>query len=808
MTIDTFVQDLRYGARGLRKTPGFAAVAVATLALGIGANTAVFSVVDGVLLRPLPYPAAHQLIAVTGTYPNGAFAAMREQMRTLDVAAYAAGHSFTVTGAGEAFRAPGTFVSSELFAVLGPAPRLGRTFPRGSDTAGRDHLVILSHALWQQRFGGDPRVIGRVIDVQGVPREILGVMREDFRFPSAETALWLPLRHDPADPVSAWAGDYMPVVGRLRPGASIDEARAEVRLFQSRVRALFPWRMPDTWNADVTVVPLQRGLAAEARTRLLMLLAAVALVLLVACANVANLTLARAVAREREIVLRSALGAGPRRIARQLLTESVLLASVGTLAGLILSTQGVAVLKAIMPPGTPRLAEVQMNWRVLAFSGALAVVTGCLFGLAPVLHASRTSLAGMLESGARGAGRAISERLRSSLAVAQIALAVLLVIAAGLLIRSLWSVSSADPGFRPEQVVTARISPNASVCDDAGRCLAFYRRLEDEARRVPATSAAALVSTLPLAGTIAKRSLELEDLDDTAANAPLFWMTAVTPDYLRVMEIPVHAGRGFTEADRSGPAPVALMAEAAAARFWPGESAIGKQIRFVGEPQWRTIVGVTGDVRGHDLTSDVPGFIAGMVYVPYTTAATQEDGRIPTEMTLVLRTPMDASRVEAELRMLMAGLSREVAVSDVKAMREYVAESVAAPASTTWLFAIFGGMALVLGSIGVYGVVSVLVSRRTREIGVRMALGATKRSVSWLVLREGAKVSALGTVCGVAGALALSRFLASELHGVSPSDPATYATVVSIVAGVTLLACYVPMRRATSVDPLTALRDQ
>jgi putative ABC transport system permease protein len=467
----------------------------------------------------------------------------------------------------------------------------------------------------------------------------------------------------------------------------------------------------------------------------------------------------------------------------------------------------VTLLKAIMPAGTPRLAEVQMNWRVLAFSGVLALVTGCLFGLAPVLHASRASLAATLESGARGAGRAISERLRSSLAVAQIALAVLLVIAAGLLIRSLWSLSSAHPGFRSEQIVTARISPNASVCEDAERCLAFYRRLEDEARRVPATSDAALVSTLPLAGTIAKRSLELEDLTDAATNAPLFWLSAITPAYLRVMDIPVHAGRAFTEADRSGPVPVALMAEAAAARFWPGESAVGKQIRFVGEPSWRTIVGVVGDVRGHDLTSDVPGFIAGMVYVPYTTAATQEDGQIPTEMTLVLRTSMDAPRVEAELRTMMTALSREVAVSDVKAMREYLADSVAAPASTTWLFAIFGGIALVLGSIGVYGVVSFLVSRRTREIGVRVALGATTGAVSWLVLREGVKVSAVGTACGVAGALAVSRLLASELHGVSPFDPATYAAVVLIVAAVTLLACYVPMRRATSVDPLTALRE-
>jgi putative ABC transport system permease protein len=400
----------------------------------------------------------------------------------------------------------------------------------------------------------------------------------------------------------------------------------------------------------------------------------------------------------------------------------------------------------------------------------------------------------------------VSEHLRRSLAVAQVGLAVLLVIASGLLIRSLWALSSIDPGFRSAQVVTARISPGASLCDDTARCLAFYQRLEQDVRAIPGVSGAALVSTLPLGGRVAKRSLQLEDFEGGAESAPLFWLNAVTADYFRVMDIPILAGRGLTAADVAGGPRVALIAEAAARRFWPEEPAVGKQIRFVGETEWRTIVGVAADVRAYDLTRDVPAWITGTIYVPYTAAATHEDGRIPEEMTLLVQTATDGS-LGTTLRGVTAALSREVAVSDVRPMRQYLSDAVAAPASTTWLFVIFGGLALVLGSIGVYGVVSFLVSRRTREIGVRVALGASPAAVAWMVLREGAKVGAIGTACGSAAAFALSRSLANQLYGVSPSDPATYLGVAVVVSVVTLLACYVPMRRATAVDPLVALRE-
>jgi predicted permease len=806
--LDALFQDIRYALRQFRRAPGFTAVAVATLALGIGANSAVFSVIDAVLLRPLPYPAPDALVFVTGTYPKGAFAAMRQQLRTTDVAAYVDGRSFNMIGLGENVRLSGALVSAELFAMLGVQPALGRTFQPGEDIAGRDRAVMLSHALWEQRFGSDPAVIGRSVELDGVRRQIIAVMPAELRFPSARTQLWIPLHYDARDPTNSWASDYMPVVGRLRAGSTVDQARAEVRLFQSRVRELFPWRMPAGWNADVSVIPLQRSMVSEARPRLILLFGAVTLVLLIACANVANLALARAATREREVGIRAALGAGPRRIARQLLTESVLLASLGALLGVALAAGGVELLKFLLPAETPRLLDVHVNWRVLAFTGALAVVTGCLFGLGPVLHASRASLARLIESSGRGDSRPVSERLRSSLTIAQIALAVLLVIGAGLLIRSLWTLSNLDPGFRSAQIVTARLTPNASLCGEPARCLAFYTALEEQARSTPGTTGAALVSTPPLGGLVAKRSLQLEGFTVASGEpAPLFWLNVATPDYFPVMGIPIQAGRLFTRADLSGHQ-VAIVPAATARRFWPDGSAVGKQVRFVGEQEWRTVIGVVADVRAYDLTRDVPAFIAGTLYVPYTVNATQEDGRIPAEMTLVVRTIADASHVGAALRGLVSEMSREVVVSDVKPMQGYLSEAIATPASTASLFMTFAGLALVLGSIGVYGVLSFLVSKRTREIGVRLALGARASDILWLIMKEGAKLYVAGIALGIGGAVAISRLLSSELHGVSPVDPITYGGVALVVALVSLVACYVPTRRAIRVDPLVTLRDQ
>src|SRR5437870_5371491 len=427
--METIFQDVRYGLRMLRKSLGFTAIAVLTLALGIGANTAIFSLVSGILLQPLPYSKPSELVSVRGSYPRGGLVAMREQVHTMDVGAYAEGHEFNLTGQGEPVRLTGTLVSAELLSILGARPELGRTFYPGEDIPGQDNYVILSHALWQQRFGADATILGRSIEVGGVSRQVVGVMRSDFRFPSPRTQVWIPLHNDSRNAILYWADDFMPVVGRLHPDATMDQARTEIQIFQSRVRGMFPWQMPAAWNADVSLVPLQSGMVVDVRLRLLMLLGAVTLVVLIACANVANLTLSRAATRAKEISIRSALGAGRMRITRQLLTESVLQALLGGSLGVFFASEGLALLKSMLPADTPRLADVQMDWRVLAFTGVLAIVTGFISGLAPALQSSRATITEPLKSGGRGTSGFVSQRLRGSLAIAQVAFAVMLVIA-------------------------------------------------------------------------------------------------------------------------------------------------------------------------------------------------------------------------------------------------------------------------------------------------------------------------------------------------------------------------------------------
>jgi predicted permease len=804
--LEDFVEDARYGLRRMRKSPGFTAIAVLTLALGIGANTAIFSLVNGILLVSLPYPYPEQLVSVTGTYPKGAFVAMREQLRTMDVGAYAEGHELNLTGFGEPVRIASTSVSAELFSILGARPDLGRTFYPGEDVPGQGNFVILSHTLWEQRFGSDASILGRSIELGGENRQVVGVMPAEFRFPSTKTQVWIPLQNDPRNAVSFWAGDFMPAIGRLRPGSTLVQARTEIRMFQSRVGALFPWPMPASWNTNASVVPLQNGMVAEVRARLLILLGAVGLVLLIACSNVANLTLSRAATREKEISIRTALGAARPRITRQLLTESVLQASLGGLLGLGFAREGLVLLKVMLPSDTPRLIEAHIDWRVLLFTGALAILTGVVFGLAPALHSSRSALTEALKSGGRGTAVTVSQRLRSWLAIAQVAFAVLLVIAAGLMIRSFWSLSHVNAGFHPEHILTARITPNESFCNDAKRCLTFYRSVLDQVQAFPGNNGAALVNTLPLGGRVSKRSLVLEDHDlPPGEDSPLFWLNVVTPGYFRVMGIPLLSGRGFADSDISG-APVAVVTAETARRYWPGQNAVGKHIRLLDDKDWRTVVGVIANVRAYDLERNAPAWINGTAYVPYNSAATLEDRRIPAEMTIAIRTASDDSQIATMLRSGVAAINREVPVSEVKSMGAVVSEAVSTPASTMTLLVVFAALALVLGTIGIYGVLSFLVSNRTREIGIRLALGAQRTDVLRSVLGEGAKLSLAGIVLGLAGAFAVMRVLSGELYGVGAADPLTFCSVAILVAVVALTACFVPARRAMRVDPMVALR--
>jgi putative ABC transport system permease protein len=805
--LEDLTQDLRHGARLLRRNLGFTIVAVLTLALGIGANTAIFSLVNGILLRPLPYARANELVSINGTYPKGGLAALRERSKTMDLAAYAEGYEFNLTGLGDPIRLSGTPVSAELFSILGSEPAIGRTFHSGDDAAGKSSFVILSNSLWQRQFNSDPNIVGHLITLDGVQRQIVGVMPASFHFPSPQTEVWIPLNIDPRDAHTYWGGDYMPTIARLRHGATLRQADTEIRFLQPQIATMFPWKMPKTWNPDLAAVSLQTGLIGDVRERLLILLVAVVLVLLIACANVANLTLSRASVREKEIAIRASMGAARHRIIRQLITESVLMASFGGALGLFLADLGLTLLKSTLPADTPGLVSVAIDWRVLVFTAGLVVFTGVVSGVAPAFHSSRTELTESLKAGGRGATLATGRRVRAILAIGELALAVLLVSGAGLLIRSLWALSHVNPGFHSDNVLTARITPNQNFCADQGRCFSFYRDLLREVRALPGVNEASLINTLPLNGRLQKRSSNVENYVATPEKPePLFWLNTVSPGYFNSMRIPILSGREFNEADTTGnPRSIIISAETAR-RYFPAQDAVGKHIRLVGEEDWATIVGVANDVRAYDLRRNLPDWIDGMIYVPYGPGATREDGSVPAEMTLVLRSSGATPQLEQSIRSVATSLNAEAPVSEVKAMPQILSGETAAPRAIASIFAAFAALALVLGIIGIYGVISFFVGQRTREIGIRIAMGAQRRDILKLVINEGLTLTVIGIVVGLGSAFALTRFLAAFLYGVSATDPLDFAAVAALFAIVALAASYIPARRAMRVDPLTALR--
>jgi putative ABC transport system permease protein len=535
----------------------------------------------------------------------------------------------------------------------------------------------------------------------------------------------------------------------------------------------------------------------------------VALVLLIACANVANLTLSRAILRGKEIALRFSLGASRHRIARQLIAESILLAAVGAALGLLLAAGGLSLLKSTFPADTPRLSSVALDWHALLFAAALAIVTGIALGIAPALESLRTDLTEPLKSGSRGTTHSGSRRLRAALVIGELALAVLLVSGAGLLIRSLWALSHIDPGFRSENVLTARITPNESFCQDSGRCFSFYRELVSQAGSLPGVSDAALISTLPLGGTVHKRSINVEGYTPTPSEPePLLWLNTVSPGYFRAMRIPVLRGREFSAADTSGNPRVAIVSAETARRFWPGQDAVGKHIRLLRENDWATIVGVVADVRAYDLRHNMPDWMQGVFYIPYPPGATMETGNVPAEMTLVMRSASDQLQLGESIRRLTSSLNQDTPVAEIKPMPAILSAAISAPRSVTSLFTAFAALALVLGIVGIYGVVSFFAGQRTREIGIRMALGAQRRDVLGLVLREGLSMTLVGIGAGLISALMLTRFLSALLYGVSATDPLDFVGVAVLFALVALVASYIPARRATRVDPVVALRNE
>ncbi|MBD0320300.1 MAG: ABC transporter permease, partial [Gemmatimonadetes bacterium] len=706
--------------------------------------------------------------------------------------AYSALTGFSLAGRGVPERVEGAQVSAGLFRLLGVSPALGRGFVEGEDQPGRDAVVVLSHGLWRQRFGGARDVLGRTVEVDGVARTVVGVMPPGFRFPAAGARLWVPVPLDGSNPGDYWAGaPVLSLVGRVRDGVPVERIGAEVRAAAPEVRAAFPWPLPPTWTEGAGAAPLREVVVGDAGTPLLVLVGAVGLVLLIACANVANLLLVRNASRRKELAVRAALGATRGHLARFLFTESLLLSLMGTLLGLALALAGMRALLALLPAGTPRVAEIGIDGRVLAGVLLLSLLNALLFGVVPSLQASRADLGGALRDGGKGSRGVAHRRLSSALVVGEIALAVTLVIGAGLLVRSLWELLRVDTGLRAEQVVAARLSPPPARYTEPERTLAFYQSVLSRVQGLPGVQAAAVVQRVPLGGEDGGVPLAVEGQPLPAgAAAPFAGEWRVTPDYLRVMGIPLLRGRALTDADRQGAPAVALVNQAMARRFWPGQDPVGRRIKPVWWQEWITVVGVVGDVKDGGLQEE-----SGLqLYRPVAQGPS-------TSMHLVVRTRAAPEALAAPVAQEVWAVDPDVPVSDVRTMREVVAASVAGPRSAMTLLGLFAGIALVLGAIGVYGVIAYAVSRRTQEFGIRMAMGASRGAVVGLVLRQGGRLAAAGVGAGLLAALVLTRVLASLLFGVSAADPLTFGVVALLVLGLALLASYVPAWRATRIEP-------
>jgi len=799
-------QDLRFACRIFWRTPGFTAVALLSLAIGIGGNAAIFSLVDGLLVRPLPYRDSGRLVRLSSIYPRAAVPYFEEHSRTMEIAAAGAGSEYNLTGNGEAVRIIASAVSAGLFPVLGAPVARGRAFRPGEDLPGRDRVAVISDSLWRRNFGGDREILGRVIALNGVNRQVVGVMPPGFGFPSAGVDAWVPLRLDSTNFIEYWGGEFVELVGRLRPGVRLEQAQGEVRGMVGQFRKTFPYPMSRQWNAEASAIVLQQDMVGDIRVRLIILLCSVGTVLLIACANVASLLLARATTRRREIALRFALGAARGRIVRQVLTESVLLALTGAALGMVLGISALRVFKSVLPSSTPGLAAAAIDLRVGAAMGALALLTGIAFGTAPALGASRIGLAEAIRTGGMRLTSTAWTRLRTWLIGAEVALTVVLVIGAGLLIRSLYTLSQADLGFQPDHVLTVRVSPNQSACARRAECIALYDRLLASARQTPGVQEATFVNALPLDAEQPNLPVDVEDHPKTADYpSPLFWAGAIDPGYIRMMRIPLVAGRDFTAADGAHSAPVLLITASTARHFWPGQSPIGKHIKSASEPHWRTVVGVVADVRQYSLSRNRPDYIPGAMYMPYSQSV-RVDGQIDAAMTLLVKTRGTSEYVAREIRGLAQQQNPDAPVGPVLPLEKLVAGSISDFRSTIRVFLSFAAAALLLAAIGIYGLVSYWVAQRAFEIGVRVAIGATRGEIVSMVLAQGVRVALYGAGTGLVVAFAVTRFLASLLYGVSATDPLTYAAVTGLVLVVSVAATVFPAGRAALIDPVTSLR--
>jgi putative ABC transport system permease protein len=808
-SVQTLWQDIRYGVRQLRRSPGFTAVAVLTLALGIGANTAIFSVVNAVLLRPLPYKDSEGLVVILH-YGNGPvapanFIDWRNQNHVFQRMGAAEYWTPNLTGVDRPEQVWGLHVTSDIFPLLGVQPLLGRMFLPEEDQPGREHEVILSFRAWQQRFGGDNGIIGCPMMLDGEKYTIVGVMPRNFKFApfwATKAELWAPL------PLAARAaersGNSLRLFARLKPGVTLQQARAEMATITSRLEKEYPGT-----NRDYTVLPLKEKVVGEIRPALVVLLGAVGFVLLIACANVAHMLLARAAARQKEVAVRKALGAGRSRLVRQFLTESLLLTVFGVGVGLLLARWGIRILVALSPAGIPRVETISLDSHVLLFALVVSGLTGLGFGLTPALQVWAVNLSDSLKEGGRGSTEGIRRnRLRSLLVASEFALALILLVGAGLMIRTFSALQAIDPGFNPRNVLSMVVRVTGSKSAEPSHRDAFYRQLLGRVRALPSVRSASAINHLPLAGDLWTRPFLIEGKPiPRPGEAPEAVYRVTWPGYFHTMNIRILQGREITESDTMNSPSVVVINEALARYCWPSEDPVGKRIALLDSlpnPQWLTVVGVAKNAKQEDWAATP--YIE--FYFPYLQSREYlEDLHSHfSYLTLVVRTSGDPALLAPAIRSEVRALDEDVTVSQVQTMEQAVADSTAQPRFYLLLLGIFAAVALTLAAVGIYGVMSYSVARRTHEIGLRMTLGATRSDVLKLVAGQGVILALGGAAAGLAGALPLTHLMASLLYGVRPPDLLTFAVVSALLTAVALLASYIPARRAAKVDPMVALR--
>lgn len=819
--MSSILSDLRVAVRSLVRKPGFTLVVIATLALGLGANTAIFSVVHGVLLAPLPYPEPDRLVHLHNRWeevPQGDLSPAelvdyRDELDSFSsFGAYATGEVTLAEPGGEAVRLPAAAVSAELLPMLGPRLILGRHFTHEEELPDRGNVVILSHGLWQRRFGGTDGVLGRRVEIDGAAATVVGVAESALRLPSdfadAEpTALYVPLELGGVDR-SKRGSHYLHGVGRLAPGTSLERAREEV----DRVAAGFVEAHPDDYPPGMRfasyLVPLAQDVVGPAQPALAVLLGAVLLLLLVACINVANLTLARLRERRRELAVHTALGAGRTRLLRLVLAESLLLAVAGGVTGVLLAAWITEVLPGLLPAGLPRLSQVRLDLPVLLFAAAATVGSACIFGLAPAWRwASQAPGDALLGGGGRASEDREGRRFTGALVVAQVALALVLLAGAGLLTRSFLHLLGVDPGFTTRGVATLDVHLPSQEYAETPRVTGFYARLLDEVRALPGVESAGAVAGLPLTGGGGDLNIRIEGKPDLPGgeNRDADWRV-VTPGYFEALDMTILRGRGLTAADDEDAPGAVVINETLARQYWPGENPLGARFELGGGagPGWVTVVGVVGDVRRRGLDQDDP---VRQMYLPHAQFRFWGSGDPAYSLSLVVRSERTPSDLAPELRRAVHGLDPKLPLEQVRSLDEIRHASVATPRFLLLLVVAFSVLAVALAAVGLYGVLAYAVSRRRREIGIRMALGARAGEVSGLVLRQGFLLTALGLVLGLGGAIAVSRLLTNLLYATSPTDVATLSVVSLILLGITGIACFVPARRAARTDPAVVLKE-